>query len=92
MGTQLAKDLSGKVKVSTSEGQASTIQYQLQNVIMDGDTTTIAHLHDEVDQEIALWSDVGHAKKALYGHLLKLGGKHKMMSKTVVEYLIKCFG
>ena len=49
MGTQLAKDLSDKAKVSNSEGQTSTIQYQLQNVIMDGDTTTIAHfLHDKV--------------------------------------------
>jgi hypothetical protein len=59
---------------------------------MDGDTTTISHIHKEVDPNIGIWSDIGHAKKALYGHLLAVGSSHKTLSKTVSEYLTKCFG
>ena len=37
-------------------------------------------------------SDVGHAKKALYGHLTRLSATHKLVTKTVNDYLAKCFG
>ena len=59
---------------------------------MDGDTTTISHIHENVSEEIGVWSGVGHAKKTLYGHLMKLSTSHKSMTKTVVDYLVKCFG
>ena len=58
---------------------------------MDGDTTT-SHIHDNVSQQIGIWSDLGHAKKALYGHILRLSATDKLVTKTVNDYLVKCFG
>ena len=88
MGVELSKALSGKVDVDTIGVQ----EYSIGNIIMDGDTTTICHIHKSVSDEIGVWSDVGHAKKALHNHLMRLSNKHKSMSKTVVDYLVKCFG
>ncbi|XP_068694458.1 uncharacterized protein [Montipora foliosa] len=91
MGVELTKRLAGEVEIN-SKGGNKPIEYNLNNIIMDGDTTTIFHIHENVSKEIGVWSDVGHAKKAPYGHLLRLSSTHKSMSKTVIDYLVKCFG
>ena len=91
MGVELTKGLAGEMEVDNSE-ETKSVEYSVDNIIMDGDTTTISHIHDNVSEQIGVWSDVGHAKKALYGHLMKLSTSHKSMSKSVVDYLVKCFG
>lgn len=58
---------------------------------MVGDTTTVSHIHNEVNPNIEVWSDIGHAKKALRGHLITVGVKHKSLTKSVSDYLTKCF-
>ena len=59
---------------------------------MDGDTTIISHIRQNVNDQISVWSDIGHAKKALHGHLLRISSSHKALSKTLTDYLVKCFG
>ncbi len=86
MGVKLSKNLKGEVEVDTSGGSRS-IKYSVGNLIMDGDTTTISHIHERVSKEIGVWSNVGCIKKALFSHPMKLS-----ISKTVVDYLVKCFG
>jgi hypothetical protein len=76
----------------TNAGDTRNITYGMGNIIMDGDTTTISHIHTEVNDKIGVWSDIGHAKKSLYGHLMKIAENHKNLTKSVVEYLTKCFG
>ena len=90
MGVEMSKNLSGEI-VLGKEGDSTTVSYSLGNIIMDGDTTTIAHVNQEVDEAIGNWTDVGHAKKALLGHLITVGAKHKSLTKQVIEYLGKCF-
>ena len=87
MGVELTKNLVGELKIDEKP-----VEYSVSNIIMDGDTTTISHIHESVSEDIGVWSDVGHAKKALYGHLIRLSNSHKTLSKTVVDYLVKCFG
>ena len=68
MGVELTKGVVGQTELDTKvEGQS--IEYSFGNIIMDGDTTTISYVHENVSEEIGVWSDVGPAKKALYGHL-----------------------
>lgn len=84
--------LLGTLQTIDKTGNSTSVQYGIGNIIMDGDTTTISHIHNDVDENIGVWSDVGHAKKSLYGHLIKVGEHHKLLSKSVAEYLTKCFG
>ena len=88
---ELTRGVVGQTELDT-KGESQSIEYSVGNIIMDGDTTTISHIHENVSEEIGVWSDVGHAKKALYGHLMRLSTSHKLMTKTVVDYLVKCFG
>ena len=91
MGVELTRGLEGELELDSTGGKKS-IDYKVDNIIMDGDTTTISHIHENVSEEIGVWSDIGHAKKALNGHLIRLSNTHKSMSKTVTDYLVKCFG
>lgn len=88
MGVELCQKVSGFIEKS----DGSKEKYQVGNIIMDGDTTTISHIRQKIDPDISVWANVGHAKKALKGHLLKIGAKHKQLSTTVKDYLTKCFG
>lgn len=88
MGVELTKNMRGEVKLP---GKQQATEYHIENIIMDGDTMT-SHIHDNVSKQIGIWSDVGHAKKALYGHLARLSATHKLVTKTVNDYLAKCFG
>ncbi|XP_020615725.1 uncharacterized protein LOC110053783 [Orbicella faveolata] len=91
MGVELTRSLTGELNLDNKrEGQS--IQYSVGNIIMDGDTTTISHIHQNVNDQISVWSDIGHANKALHGHLLRISSSHKALSKTVIDYLVKCFG
>lgn len=91
MGVELTKGLAGEIEVDNI-GETKSVEYSVHNIIMDGDTTTISHIYENVSEQIGVWSDVGHAKKALYGPLMRLSASHKSMSKSVVDYLVKCFG
>lgn len=86
MGVELTKNMR-----SQTTRQRTDAEYHIENVIIDGDTTT-SHIHDNVSKQIRIWSDVGHAKKALYGHLKRLSATDKLVTKTVNDYLVKCFG
>ena len=86
MGVELTKQLAGGLELDSTGGKQST-EYSVDNTIMDGDTRTTSRIHENVSKEIGVWSDVGHAKKALYGHLIRLSTTHKSMSKTVTDYL-----
>ncbi|XP_074611940.1 uncharacterized protein LOC141866350 [Acropora palmata] len=91
MGVELTRGLTGELDLH-NKGKGQSIKYSVGNIIMDGDTTTISHIHQNVSDQISVWSDIGHAKKALHGHLLRISSSHKALSKTVIDYLVKCFG
>ena len=91
MGVELTRCLSGELDLN-KKGEGQSIQYSVGNIIMDGETTTISHIHQNVNDQISVWSDIGHVKKALHGHLLRISSSHKALSKTVIDYLVKCFG
>ncbi|XP_074616472.1 uncharacterized protein LOC141875922 isoform X1 [Acropora palmata] len=91
MGVELTRGLTGALDLH-NKGKGQSIKYSVGNIIMDGDTTTISHIHQNVSDQISVWSDIGHAKKALHGHLLRISSSHKALSKTVIDYLVKCFG
>ena len=45
MGVELTKNMRGEVKLP---GKQQATEYHIENIIMDGDTTTISHIHDNV--------------------------------------------
>ena len=72
MGVELTKGLVGQVELDT-KGESQSIEYSVGNITMDGDTTTISHIHENVSEEIGVWSDVGHAKTVV-DYLVKCFG------------------
>ena len=57
MGIELTKGLAGEMKVDNT-GETKSVEYSVDNIIMDGDTTTISHIHDNVSEQIGVCSDV----------------------------------
>ena len=53
MGVELTKRLAEEVEID-SKGGNKPIEYNLNNIIMDGDTTTIFHIHENVSKEIGV--------------------------------------
>ena len=88
MGEELTRGLTGELDLD-NKGKGQSIQYSVGNIIMDGDTTTISHIHQNVNDQISVCSDIGHAKKAHHGQILRISSSHKALRKT--DYLVKCF-
>lgn len=66
----------------------------VKTIIMDDDTTTLAHLRKEYDPNMVKWSDSNHAKKTLTNMLYKLSNKHKVLTQSknkVINYVRKCY-
>lgn len=70
-------------------------QAELKTIVMDDDTTTLAHLRKDYDTDVTKWSDTSHAKKTLTNSLFKLGAKHKILTNNknkVINYIRTCYG
>ena len=62
----------------------------------DDDTTTQAHLHQNVPYGVEKWSDVIHAKRSLTTRLYNLSSRcpfpdSSTLSQKVINFLAKCF-
>ena len=66
-------------------------EHRVKCVVMDDDTTTLAHIRKEYDPDITKWSDINHAKKSLTNSLYSLAKTHKKISSKVIGYFKKCY-
>ena len=62
----------------------------------DDDTTTQAHLHQNVPYGVEKWSDIVHTKRSLTTRLYNLASRSSFpnsspLSQKVINYLTKCF-
>ena len=64
---------------------------QVETLIMDDDTTTMARIRKEINHKITKWSDINHTSKHLVSSLYSLQKKHKCLSANTISYLKKCF-
>ena len=76
------KSLESKVKLSTYTG--------------DDDSTTAAHIRENVSYPVEKWTDIIHAKRSLTVRLINLSQRNKFVNSStlslkVINYLTKCF-
>lgn len=64
--------------------------YRINCITMDEDSTTINRVKTCVDPEIEKKSDKNHIKKSLSNSLYSIKKDHKLLSVTVINYLVKC--
>ena len=63
MGVELTRGLTGELDLH-NKGKGQSIKYSVGNIIMDGDTTTISHIHQNVSDQISVWSDIGTCQES----------------------------
>ena len=60
-------------------------------IVMDDDSTTLAHLRKEYDADLVKWSDINHAKKSFTNMLYKLSEKHKILTSNTSITTLLCW-
>ena len=81
-------DVAGEI-VSRME---STKPVRVDTLIMDDDSTTVSRVRRELNHNVTKLSDISHVKCHLRSSLYKLQAKHKVLTSSVIRYLVeKCF-
>ena len=58
---------------------------------MDDDTTTMAHVRQNIADKVVKVSDLNHVKKNLGNKLYEIKKTENVMSQMVISYFQKCF-
>lgn len=63
---------------------------KVKTLIMDEDSTTIAHVRRDYDADMVKWSDINHAKKCLSNAIYRIQPKYKkQLTPKVIKYFKK---
>ena len=63
--------------------------YRVENITMDEDSTTISRINTQVDPNVQKKSDKNHVKKTISNALYECKKTYKILSSSVINYLIK---
>lgn len=91
------KNFEGSSKAMEADVAAALIEsiekenVEVDTLIMDDDSSTIARVKNVVNHPLKKWSDLMHVKKHVCNKLYSLQRKHRSLSSNVIKYLTKCF-